>query len=422
MDEQFLHYIWQFQKFDVSQAQLVDGRSINVFSIGYPNRDSGPDFEEARIKIGEIEWVGHVEIHIRSSDWNRHGHSTDKAYNQVILHVVWKYDSPIFMNGNEIPTLELQRLVNPLLIKRYQIQCQSDQTIPCINQLGSVGDLYFNSMLDKMAIERLERKSRSILKKLESLNNDWEAVTYHTLAENFGFSINKLPFQQLIHLLPYPTIKKSIQKPLSTEAMIFGQAGFLEEPVDQYSERLKAEYTYLARKHQLPDPMNASSWKFGRMRPSNFPTLRLSQFASLIHARPKIFSHLISIEKPKEIVSAITINLNTYWQNHYHFGKPRKRPQKRIGQATFDNLIINSVGPLLTAYSHHTDQMNFLNRALDLLRLIKPEYNKITRLWGSLDKKASDAFDSQAMIQLFNEYCTKRKCLQCQVGIKILDK
>lgn len=422
MDENFLHYIWKFQKFTNNELRLTNNETLVVFDPGFHNQDSGPDFEEARIKIGAIEWVGQVEVHIHSSDWNRHGHSADKAYHNVVLHVVWNNDQDISINNEIIPTLEIKEVINPLLVKKYHQHIESKETIPCSALLPSQNELIFKSMLDRVLVERLENKANRIQKNLELLQSDWEAVTYQALASNFGFSVNKSAFITLCEHLPYEVIKKNTNEPLKLEALLFGQAGFLSNPKDQYMERLHHEFGFLSSKYQLPAPMELHHWKFGRMRPANFPTIRLAQFAALMHYRPKLFTSLISIENPKDIIKIISCELHTYWQEHYDFGKKRKRLQKKIGQSTFDNILINTVVPLLTAYSKHTDQQLFMNKAIEILEQIRPESNRVVKQWVELYKQADSAFDSQGLIELYTHYCHKRKCLQCAIGTNLLDR
>jgi len=422
MDEHFLHYIWKYQKLNANSLILEDGSTLSVFFPGHHNQDSGPDFEEARIKINDIEWAGQVEIHIRSSDWDRHKHGLNPAYNNVILHVVWSHDTDIQIEAESLPVLELQNLVDLSLISRYKDHVNSSKSVACGSRLNSKHELAYFSMLDKVLVERLERKSSEILEKLSQNKNDWEEVCYQALAKNFGFSTNKSAFELLSKRLPFSILKKNLQDINKTEALIFGQAGFLGKPIDHYQSTLKKEYNYLTSKYKLPGPLEIQQWKFGRMRPANFPTVRLAQFSSLLHQHPKLFSDFISIKNPKEIISLLAFELPKYWLEHYDFDKKRTKSEKSIGQQSLDTLLINTVAPLLAAYSKYTDNLEFMNRAISILENTPPERNRITKEWVALNKTPKTAFESQGQIQLFNEYCKKRKCLSCNVGVEILSK
>lgn len=419
MNEYFLHYLWRFQKFDLSNLKLYDGSSLTVFKPGHHNHDSGPDFEEAHIKIGNIEWAGQIEIHQKSSDWIKHKHHGNQAYNNVILHVVWEHDKEIVINRTPLPTLELNSRTDPGLLKKYRQYFDRDNTILCRSQLDSVSDLAFKFMLDRMLVERLEIKARTIIEKLNQLDGDWEAATYHTLASNFGFSTNKAQFIKLAEKLPYEVLRKNFQSLHATEALIFGQSGFLEEKGDSYQLSLREEFNFLNTKYRLKDPMKTFEWKFGRMRPVNFPTVRLAQFASFLHTHPSLFSKLIAIEGAKDFTSILSFQVSDYWQKHYDFGKKRSILSTSIGKTTVENILINSIAPLLAAYANYTDQQIFMDKAVALLESLPPESNRIINEWKSF-MQPQNSFDSQALIQLLNEYCTKRKCLFCNVGISLL--
>lgn len=422
MDEQFLYYIWKFQKFNSPILKTTDGRKLFVFNPGNHNQHSGPDFEEARIKLGKLEWAGSIEIHIRSSDWYRHNHQKDKAYNNVVLHVVWKDDRPVSIEGEPVPTLEMKSLVDPTLFEAYQKFIDTEAVIACGSQLHKISSLRFTSMLDRAMIERLERKASEIEHILKKNNTDWEATAYTSLARNMGFSVNKEPFERLTSQLPYRIITRCVNQPRSLEALCFGQAGFLEDPADPYQCELAREYNYLRKKLKLRPSLSRSMWKFGRMRPPNLPTVRLAQFTSLLSYNPHLFAKLISIDNPKDIFSAIKVELSGYWSNHYDFTKPRKIPSRSIGKATFENLIINTLAPLLAAYSRYIADQKYLDRAIALLEELPPETNRIVRLWHSLDQRPTNSFDSQALLELFSSYCSKKRCLNCNIGVELLAK
>ncbi|MEQ8904670.1 DUF2851 family protein [Ekhidna sp.] len=422
MDEQFLHYIWKHQKFEPGKLKLACGKQMLVFNPGSHNQDSGPDFEEARIKIDNIEWAGQVELHINSSDWFHHRHQNDTAYDNVILHVVWNHDKEVKVNDEPLPTLELKEIINPLLVKKYKSYLHAPDEILCRNQLKDVSSISINNMLDRVLVERLEEKAERILLSLENNYNNWEETTYHVIAGNFGFSTNKDAFERLAKLLPFSSLKKVLQSPSQTEALLFGQAGFLEKETDDYQRSLKSEFTYLIKKFQLSESMMKAQWKFGKLRPANFPTVRLGQLASILSHQPQLFSLLTETESIKELKRKLQTPLSEYWQEHYDFGKARSSKSKAIGEKSFENILINTVAPLLAAYSKYVGDSKYMDRAIELLESIPKENNRITKKWDDPGLSPKTAFDSQALIQLFKSYCQKRKCLQCNIGVEILNK
>ncbi|MEQ9404743.1 MAG: DUF2851 family protein [Cyclobacteriaceae bacterium] len=422
MDERFLHYIWKFQKFSKTELRTTSGQRVVVLNQGSHNHHSGPDFEEARIKIGDIEWAGNVEIHIDSADWNKHFHHNDRAYDNVILHVVWENTQNVLIQSEFVPTLELKDIVNGNRFSEYQTFLSQEREILCEDQFKTITDLSFNNMLDRALVERLEQKSTTVLNLLEKENNDWEVVTYLSLAANFGFSLNKEPFSHLADSLPYKVISKYHNRPKECDALIFGQGGLLDEEADNYQKELRKEYTYLARKHQLIKRLTRSSWKFGRMRPPNFPSVRLSQFSSLMSEHEHLFSRIIATESTSALIHLFQIKSSEYWADHYDFGKKRKKRQKTIGRSSRENILINTIAPLLAAYSKYVDDYVYMERALAVLEKLRPETNSITEKWKRAGKKPENAFDSQALIGLFKNYCIKKRCLECNIGAEILGK
>ena len=422
MEEQFLHYIWQYQKFNKSQLRTTSGLPIVVFNPGHHNHDSGPDFEEAKLKIGELDWFGHVEIHVRSVDWIRHQHHLDSAYNGVILHGVWEHNKETLQANEPLQTLELKDLVDPEMVSRYTEYISNNQEVLCSNLLSGVSNITFRSMIDRALVERLELKAQRILEQLEQNKNDWESVTYQTVVRNFGFSTNSIAFERLSELLPYQKLKRVLNNPRQTEALIFGQAGFLRNSTDDYGRNLKQEFDYLHQKFELAEPMQPHEWKFGKLRPANLPYTRLSQLSSLLLASPQLFTELIQIDKKSELMKLLRTELNSYWQHHYDFNKVRIYPVKSLGSYSSLTLITNIVAPLLAAYSKYTDNQSFMDRAIALLESLPSESNRIIKKWIKLDIKPESAFESQGLLQLFNCYCTHRKCLQCNIGVDILNK
>lgn len=423
MDEQLLHHIWKFQKFDCQQLTLTDGTPMHVFHTGVHNHDSGPDFEGARIKINDLEWVGHVEIHIKSSDWMRHQHQHDPAYENVVLHVVWKHDRPIVVNNEVLPTLELQHLVNPLLLNKYSKQLSSPKTIPCANQLYSVSAITKTGMMHRTLVERIEEKAQNIADEINTTSGDWEHITYVTLATHFGFGTNNHAFNHLVSQLPYRILKKVLHDLRQTEAILFGMAGFLNGPLkDPYHQDLAKEFNFLTKKHQLPEPLKTVQWKFGKLRPANFPTLRIAQLASLLHQTSRLFSFLIETVDMDVLRKSLQPTPSKYWQTHYSFGFKRTNRAKRMGRISIETLLINVISPLLAAYSHYRGETQYMDRAILLLESLKAENNRITRKWEKLNMKPQNAFDSQALIQLFKKYCQHKRCIHCNIGVEILSE
>ncbi len=424
MTESFLHYLWEFQYFHKTSLLTTQGEEIQIFNPGQRNPHSGPDFFQARIKIGEMEWIGSVEIHIQAAGWMEHKHHRDPAYDNVILHVVWTDDKPVKRgDGSLLPTLELKKRVDNQLILHYRKLMHSPAEIPCSGKIQEVNSLIKFSMLDKALAERLESKVMVILKMLRRNNNDWEETSYQLLAKHFGFKVNNDPFEQLSLSLPYKILLKHSDNLVQLEALLFGMGGFLEEEqVDVYYNLLQREYRLLSRKYALyGKTLNKVQWRFLRLRPANFPTLRISQLASLVFHRVNFFSSIIGFESSKALIDFFSINQSVYWQHHYHFFKEFKEEINPIGASSIDNIIINTVVPILAAYGKSKDDQGYVDRAVCILQEIRPESNRITTQWKNLDMSVKTAFDSQAIMELHNNFCLKRRCLDCNIGASLIN-
>jgi hypothetical protein len=423
MQESLLHYIWQFQYFDRHDLKTTSGEEVVVFNPGMKNTNAGPDFSNARIRIGNIDWIGHVEIHIHASGWNDHKHHLDKAYENVVLHVVWKEDAAVKHNDNSsIPTLELQGRVDHHLLLRYNTLLNNPEQIPCAQSIEKVRDITRISMLEKALTSRLENKAGNIHSILDKNNNDWEETCYQLLCRNFGFKVNSDPMFELSKSVPYRMLMKHADKPIQVEAMLFGQAGLLEEPFDdEYLQILKREYSLLAQKFGLHHRrMNKAQWRFLRMRPANFPTIRLAQLASLLHQRKNIFSKFIEAQTALELKQMLTVKQSEYWRFHYMFSKSVDEEIPGIGDSSIANIIINTVVPLLVAYGKSKDDQEKVDRAVRMLHDIESEDNNILKKWSALGVESKNAFDSQALIELHNNYCLRRKCLDCAIGSSLI--
>ncbi len=421
--EDFLHYVWKFRLFERNDLRTATGEELEIFSAGVHNFDSGPDFQNARIRIGDTVWAGNVELHLSSSDWQKHGHTTDSAYDNVILHVVYRDDQPLtLLNGRQVPTLELKDRVSPDLYNRYHNLVFGNQAIiPCEATIGKVDSLTLHNWFTRVLVERLEKRSAAVVSALNLNKGDWEETFYQFLAANFGFKTNALPFELLAKSLPQNTLAKHKNNAMQIEALIFGQAGFLtDELKDEYPLKLKKEYDFLRKKYNLT-PIENHLWKFMRLRPSNFPTVRLAQFAALIVRSNHLFSKVLEIKDVKGLRNLFTdIPVNPYWENHYRFDAESAPAPKNLGAASIDILLLNTLAIFLFSYGKHNQLQHFINRSLQLLENLPNENNNITVDFANLGVKIKTAFESQAVLELKNNYCNYKKCLQCGVGNKIL--
>jgi hypothetical protein len=421
--EDFLHYVWKFRLFDRIGLQTDDGEELEILSVGMHNTDSGPDFHNARIRIGETVWAGNVEVHLSASDWQKHGHTTDNAYENVILHVVYRNDAPLVLpNGRKVPTLQLKDRVPAELYNRYHQMVFGNQSIiPCESSIAGIDGLIMHNWLTRVLVERLEKRSAAVIDTLTINRGDWEETFYQFLAANFGFKTNALPFELMAKSLPQLTLAKHKNNPMQIEAMIFGQAGFLEADLkDEYPLKLKKEYDFLRKKYSLK-PIENHLWKFMRLRPQNFPTIRLAQFAALIVQSNHLFSKILEIKDINALRALFTsIKMNDYWDDHYRFDVPSKPSSKTLGASSIDILLINTLALFLFSYGKQHQQQYYISRSLKLLENLPAEQNNITEDFVTLGLKINNAFESQALLELKNNYCNYKKCLQCGVGNKIL--
>ncbi|HEY9047978.1 MAG TPA: DUF2851 family protein [Ohtaekwangia sp.] len=425
MSESFLHYLWQFQYFNKHTLTTSDGEPVYIFHPGYKNTHAGPDFEQARIRIGDIDWVGSVEIHIDASGWIDHRHEQDAAYNNVILHVVWSNNKPAMRNdGTLLPTLELKNRVDQELIFRYKKLAGNPEEIPCASSLPAVSGIVILSMMDKALAERLQRKASVVFDLLKQNQQHWEETCYQMLAKNFGFKINADPFLQLAQNLPYKVLLKHADAAVSIEALLFGQAGFLDDDKihgDDYLSMLKREYIFLSHKFSLHErKLSKAQWRFLRLRPANFPTIRLAQFAALLLHQKNIVSKILEAETYPELKQLFVAQQSPYWRQHYQPGKLSREEIPWLGEMSIDNIIVNTVVPLLAAYGKLKDDQAYIDRAITILQAVPSESNSIVSRWQALGIKTLTAFDSQAAIELFTCFCSKHRCLDCNIGASLL--
>jgi len=420
MKEEFLQFIWKQGLFNKTGLKTTDGRSVEIISTGQPNTDSGPDFFNAKIRIGETTWAGNIEIHQKSSHWYRHHHNTDAAYNNVILHVVELNDSPVLIKSQVLPTLVISYPIE--ILENYEQLLRSAKWIPCEEQLAKYDPFLIRFWFSALMIERLQSKTGDITAILEQNKNNWNETFYQLLARNFGMKTNAVPFELLAKSLPLQILSKHKNDLFQIEALLFGQSGLLNETLlgDDYFLSLRKEYSYLYKKYSL-NGMESHLWKFMRLRPINFPTVRIAQLAMLIHHSSALFSRILETENPEDLRQLFDVKASGYWDTHYSFNKVSKdNHPKSLGETAFNNLVINTIVPLLFVYGdQHLDQ-GMKDRALLLLEKLEPESNQIIRKWNELGIESRTAFETQALLQLKNTYCDHRKCLNCQLGAKII--
>ena len=415
MREEFLYYLWENRLTD-NDLKTSEGEAVEVVATGYRNTDSGPDFLEAKIQIGDKLWAGHVEIHVKSSDWNRHGHQADKAYKNVILHVVYENDTKV----NDIPTLELKGHFDETLFANYQRFISSKGWIPCEKSIGQVPLFTRLSWLDRMAVERLESKSETVTKILNANQFDWEDALYKLLMRYFGLKVNNEAFEYLANILPFKTLLKHADNLSQVEAMLMGCAGFLEDDfTEDYPLLLKREFAVMKAKFNLLT-MPAERWRFMRMRPSNFPTIRLAQMAQLIHKNGCLFSKIREAKSGDEVKALFDVKASEYWETHWRFNRlpqcDSRKTAKHLGDATANILIINAVAPLLFCYGKLHKDESVCETAMQFLEETEAEDNAIIRHFAQCGVKADNAMQTQALLHLYSYFCKRKRCLECRIG------
>ncbi len=415
MTERLLQYIWQFQHFNSSELRTTTEEPLLILQPGLFNHNQGPDFLDARIRSGDTVWAGHVEIHIRTSDWNRHGHTGDKHYSNVILHVVWENDLPI----SDLPVLELNGRVAGWLLSRYEELMAAQSFIPCGSSIGTINPLVVIAFQGRLLAERLERRAAYIRDCLAQNQQHWEETCWWLLAKNFGCRLNEDAFEAVARSLPVRLLARHKGQIHQLEALLFGQAGLLDSNfAEDYPALLRREYEYLQKKYALA-PIH-HRFHFLRMRPVNFPTVRLAQLAALINRSTGMFSEMMSAESIKELYRILDCEANDYWHYHFRFDEPGNYQPKRLGKSMLDTLIINTAAPLLFAYGLHHDNDSQQARAIHWLEELAAEKNKITSSFRKLGVAARHAADSQGLLELKAHYCDKKKCLDCAIGAALL--
>lgn len=422
--EHLLHYLWKHKIFPLQELRTTGGQQVEVIDPGLPNTDAGPDFFNAKLKLDGILWVGNVELHDRSSLWLKHGHQSDAAYDNVILHVVGEADCPVFRrDGQPIPQLVLTCPAD--VARRYDELRRSEIHPPCYSILSSLPKLTVHSWLSALQVERFERKARDIRARLDAYGNHWEDVFFVTLARNYGFGLNSDAFEAWARLVPFRAVDKHRDNLFQVEAFFLGMAGLLDEERSDYGDyylRLQKEYRYLRQKFSLPAPLDPSRWRLLRQRPGGFPYVRLAQLADLYHRGQTLFSRVMEARTADELRQLLSVGTSSYWEEHFTFGKTSVRQPKQMGRGALDLVIINTVVPFLYAYGQHRQEESLCERATALLETLKAENNYITRMWSGAGLPVSTAADSQALIQLQKEYCDRKDCLRCRFGYEYLKR
>ncbi len=421
--EQLMQYVWQHRLWRSAEMHTNDGRKVRVIDPGLLNTDSGPDFFNAKVEIDGQMWVGNVEIHVRASDWRRHGHDTDHAYDSVILHVVGKDDAPVRRsNGERIPQMVLE--VSPRFSERYDSLVGARVQLPCAPHIPKLPHITVTEWIERLAFERLHRKVERTHSLLEMYHGSWEEVCYVTLARTLGFGINNEAFERLARRTPLRLLGKHSDSLLQVEALLMGQAGLLDtmaDATDPYCRQLVREYAFLADKFQLK-PMESEAWRLFRIRPQNFPFRRIAMLAHYVHGGFNIMARIIDAKGEKELRELFTVNLEGYWSRHFTFGNEQPRQSPALGQGSIDIVLINVVTPLLYARGEITDNYSLIDRAVNLLESLRPERNSIVTTFAQAGIKVPDALTSQAIIELKREYCDARKCIYCKIGHWLLSQ
>ena len=419
--EQLLHYVWKHKLFPLKPLLTAEGESIEIIDPGQANYNAGPDFFNAKIKIGGVVWVGNIEIHQQSSEWERHGHHLDSNYDSVILHVASEIDASVRRSdGETIPQLELH--CPGYLSENYRQLIEADRYPACYRLIPALPKLLLHSWLSRLQTERFEQKTDKIMQLLGRHRKDWEHVFFIILARNFGFGTNSDAFELWAETIPLQAVNKHRDSLFQIEAFFFGQAGLLQEvPADEYTDRLMKEYTYLSHKFGLRPSAN-SRWKLLRMRPDNFPHVRIAQLASFYYRSQGLLAALMEAQSLKSLRDMLRCGTSEYWLTHYVFGETSTPHPKTLSNQTIDLLVINTVIPFLYAYGKYKTDNILIQRANGLLEEMRPENNFIVRIWKECGLEAAHAGDSQALIQLKKNYCDIKKCLYCRIGYEYLKK
>lgn len=421
MKEEFLYYVWQYKLFSTNQLVTTNGNGIQIQKTGVLNKNEGPDFLNAQLIIDDQLWAGNVEMHVKSSDWYMHKHEQDSNYDAVILHVVWEHDTVIYMANNcPLPTLVLKDVVRKEVVLNYhQFNFKNSQWIPCEKQINSIDSFLLKNWLERLYIERLEQKSILIDTLLKESNNNYEAVLFQLIAKNFGLKVNGNAFLDLAKSIDYIIFRKVATRENSLMALLFGMAGFLDENIENpYFFKLQEEFRYLKHKYNLKS-LSKNNFLFFRMRPTNFPTIRIAQLVTLFSLHQHLFSKLLKLNTKVDVYSLLNFSVDDFWQEHYTFETTSKKSPKKLTKSFIDLLLINSILPLKFVYLRNTGAKN-KQSIISLIEQVAAEKNTIITRFAELKIPANNAMESQALLTLKNNYCTEKRCLDCAIGNRII--
>jgi hypothetical protein len=423
MNEDFMYFIWQSGGLFDRDLRTTEGKKISVLRPGYRNRGAGPDFFDARIRIGDITWYGPVEFHLKTSDWDAHKHTSDPAYNNVILHVVMEHDREIETGkGVRLPTLSLQKYIDQKQLEKYRQLRKTRGWIPCDGLIETQPkDFFWSQYLSRLAVERHQNKAERILKLVESQNGNWDAVIYSLIARYLAGKVNSISMTELVERIPYKLVLKYRSEEEKIHALFFGQSGLLNtEKEDKYFRELKALYDHLSELHDL-ESMASSEWCYMPVRPPAFPTIRIAQLCNLMRKGARPMDLLLNADSASQLVDFFSVDAGDYWRDHYVFGKmAAKSHPKKVGKTTAVSLVLNMASPVLFAYGTYTDQPHLREKAIEWLEELPPESNRIVRKWKKRGIDPGNALESQALLELKFNYCSKNRCLECALGSKLL--
>jgi hypothetical protein len=414
-----LQFIWQYSLYNPVGLCTTMGDPITIVHPGQRNHHAGPDFSEGRIRIGKTTLVGNIEIHLKTGDWMKHGHQHDLAYSNIVLHVVYEDDLPEHLPM--VPKVQLRDHIPAYVISQYTSLLQTSNPIACASQLGNVKELTKISWLSRLLAERWEGKLGEWKELLDHTAGDWRKLLYWRMAANFGFKVNSTPFLLLARSLPINILARHKDDLQQIEALLFGQAGLLPNGLkDPYALALRGEYRHLQRKYRL-EPLKPHLWKFLRLRPANFPTIRIAQFAMLVHKSLHLFSRIAETQDTKYLYHLLEVKASDYWSTHYRFDELQEETaEKQLGESSIRNIIINTVAPIQFLYANYNGDIWGQEKALQLLGSIPGESNKLVTEWNKCGWKPENAAESQGLIQLFNNYCSSKRCLECAIGLSII--
>lgn len=418
LTEELFQHIWQYRLFNQAGLTSLEGEPVQIIFPGRRNTNAGPDFIAARIRIGKTQWAGNVELHLRTSDWYRHRHQHNPQYGNMILHVVFEHDvtAPV---PSDVPCLELQQYIPKLLLRRYAYLRQSEAFVPCGMNAAKTPPLVLMAWKDRLMAERLERKAGIMQGWLRQNKYNWEEVCYWAIVRSFGGPVNSEMFLQLARSLPYQLVLRHRHNLLQLEALLFGQAGMLEGSFEEeYPQHLQKEYAFLRHKYRL-QPMQGRLWKWLRMRPSSFPTIRIASLAHLLYRHAHFFSQIMETTELPALEKWLDMPPSPYWEYHYRFDTPVVQT-RRPAKAAIHNILINTVLPLLYLYGKERGAAHYQERALNMMARLPAEENSVIKGWKETGMEAECAADSQALLELRQSYCEQKKCLDCAIGVRLL--